>query len=188
MYTSTLPDGSDAALLEDLETAHRYCIPSMKILCENMLYPTKSNWRDLLNIATALDLQRMKLEVLVFLRDNFDILISFDHDIFIRLNEEFPGLLSTILAMRCKTFPSPPSYKFIEHIKETKLQEEKKGATEIGIPWVALLVLVVASYLYQHSIRIISIGPLVPIVNTVFIVGLLYYAYQMVSKQWKLGV
>jgi len=184
MYTSTLPDGSDAALLEDLETANRFCIPSMKILCENMLYPTKSNWKDLLYIAEALDLQRVKLEVLVYLRDNFDILVSFDHDIFTQLGEEFPGLLSTILEMRCKSYPTPPSYKFIQHVESSKIQIEKENA-DLNIPWIALGSLVVFAYIYQHAVKVVSIGPLIPIINSLFLLGLLFYAYTAIRKQWK---
>lgn len=162
----------------------RYCIPSMKILCENMLHPTKSNWKDLLYIADSLDLQRMKLEVLLFLRDNFDILISFDHDVFVQLNEEFPGLFNTILAMRCKSSPAPPSSKFVEHITSVKVKEEEAKA-ELDIPWFALSVLIIGSYVYQHAIRIVSIGPLVPVVNTIFMLGLLYYGYTLIARHWK---
>ncbi len=158
----------------------------MKILCENMLHPTKSNWRDLLQIADTLDLQRIKLDVLLFLRDNFDILISFDHDIFTRLNEEFPGLFNTILAMRRKTFPPPPSAKFIKHVEVLKINDKKAKEEAASFPWFALIILFVSAYLYSHAIQIVSIGPLIPIINSLFMIGLLYYAYTMISKQWKI--
>ena len=156
----------------------------MKILCENMLHPTKNNWKDLLYIATTLDLQRTKLEILVYLRDNFDILISFDHEIFTQLNTEYPELLSTILIMRCKSFPTPPSFKFIKHIETTK-QQDIKDKANLKIPWVALGVVIVGAYGYSHAVRIVSVGPLIPVVNSLFMIGLLYYAYSVAFDHWK---
>ena len=102
---------------------------------------------------------------------------------FIQLNNEFPGLLNTILAMRCKSSPAPPSIKFVQHITTVKVKEEEAKA-ELDIPWFALFILITGSYFYQHAIRIVSIGPLIPIVNTLFMLGLLYYGYTLVARHW----
>jgi hypothetical protein len=54
LYTDTLPDGSDGALLEDLMSAERYHLDDMKLLCESMLVPNSNNWLDLLRAADLL--------------------------------------------------------------------------------------------------------------------------------------
>jgi hypothetical protein len=74
LYTGTLPDGSDGALLEDLMAADRYVIPEMKLLCENMLVPSESNWLDLLRAAQLLNSLRLELQVMAFLKVNFTVL------------------------------------------------------------------------------------------------------------------
>lgn len=74
LYTDTLPDGSDGALLEDLMAADRYGLLEMKSLCENMLIPNRHNWLDLLRAADLLQAHTLKRNVVSFLRDNFHAL------------------------------------------------------------------------------------------------------------------
>ena len=74
IYTGTLPDASDGAILEDLMAADRYSILDMRILSENMILPSKSNWLDFLRAAELLDSKRLRVMVVGFLRDNVDIL------------------------------------------------------------------------------------------------------------------
>jgi hypothetical protein len=74
IYTDTLPDGSDGALLEDLMAADRYGLGEMKELVENMLKPSLFNWMDLLRASELLSLQKLRNNVMNFLRDNFHVL------------------------------------------------------------------------------------------------------------------
>jgi len=80
IYTGTLPDGSDGALLEDLMAADRYVLPDMKLLCENMLIPSESNWLDLLRAAQLLNSSRLELQVMAFLKENFSVLQGLYHN------------------------------------------------------------------------------------------------------------
>ena len=154
----------------------------MKILCESMLYPTTSNWRDLLFIAESLDLTRLKLEVLVFLRDHLDILGSYDHEVYDQLNKEFPGLMSTVLAMRCKSTPAPPSMKFIEYINGMKKQE-MEARNHVPVPWIPFLGIIGFAYIYSHAVRVVVLGPYIPVMNAGFIVAVIYFGYNMVSNR-----
>lgn len=52
----------------------RYVIPDMKLLCENMLVPSESNWLDLLRAAQLLNSLRLELQVMAFLKTNFSVL------------------------------------------------------------------------------------------------------------------
>lgn len=52
----------------------RYVVPEMKLLCENMLVPSESNWLDLLRAAQLLNSLRLELQVMAFLKVNFSVL------------------------------------------------------------------------------------------------------------------
>jgi hypothetical protein len=75
LYTDTLPAGADGVILEDLMAADRYQVPQMRVLCENMLVPTKYNWLDLLRAANMLNAQRLFAQTVAFVRDNFSVLL-----------------------------------------------------------------------------------------------------------------
>ena len=74
IYTDTLPDGNDEALLEDLLSADRYDITDMKSMCESMLVPSEQNWLGLLKVAELVRSTKLLGQVQGFLRDNFTIL------------------------------------------------------------------------------------------------------------------
>jgi hypothetical protein len=76
LYTDSLPDGSDGALLEDLMSAERYHLDDMKLLCESMLVPSKQNWLDLLRASDLLGTHRLHTLTVGFLRDNSDVLLD----------------------------------------------------------------------------------------------------------------
>ena len=154
----------------------------MKILCENMLHPTRTNWRDLLLLAESLDLTRLKLEVLIYLRDHLDMLGSYDREVYSQLSKDFPGLMSTVLAMRCKSSPAPPSMKFIKYI-ETAKKRDAEARNYVPVPWLPLLGLVTFAYIYSHAIRVVVVGPYIPAINACFILGMLYYAYTLIGSR-----
>eukprot|EP01034_Spumella_vulgaris_P030986 gene30986-38291_t len=164
VYTDTLPDGSDGALLEDLMAADRYDIPDMKLLCENMLVPSENNWLDLLRAADLLNSQRIQLLATAYLRDNFSLLevqeekvdekvekkSSLDEKVeenssLSQLKEEFPGLLEELFEKRKEISPLPPSQLLINQCT-TQSQKEKKEHN----PYVS---------------RFVSMGWVIPIVN-----------------------
>ena len=76
IYTDTLPDGSDDALLEDLLSADRYGLDDMKDLCESMLMPSKSNWFNLLRAAELVNSTKLMNLTMNYLQDNFAVLLG----------------------------------------------------------------------------------------------------------------
>jgi len=139
IYTSTLPDGSDGALLEDLMSADRYGMTDMIRTCESMLCPSSSNWLDILRASHLIGSTRLQLEVEGYIRDNlhelsnpFDFAVdsqsmatetddasitSLSHTstaggenpVFAAVKEEFPDLIQRIMTLRTQAHPMPPS-------------------------------------------------------------------------------
>lgn len=199
IYTDALPDGSEGALLEDLMAADRYGLADMKMLAENMLIPSKSNWLDLLRAADILHAQNLYLSVVSFLRDNFHLLRldefyyadkDYDEqqyldtkmaDTFVKeLKEEFPSLLEDILVSRSESFPLPPSQMLIDQSTESK--DAAANISRMNFPVWALVVGAVSVFLYQHVSTIVALGPVIPIVNVVATVSFAYYIFRILIK------
>lgn len=119
LYTQTLPDGSDGALLEDLMAADRYGIAEMKAMCVHMLVPSRTNWLDLLRAADLLQLPVLHDQVVYWLRDHFDVLEGHHGE----LREEFPDLLEKLLLSRSPFYPPPPSEQLIKLTQDSKLAD-----------------------------------------------------------------
>jgi hypothetical protein len=207
IYTDTLPDGSDGALLEDLMAADRYGLGEMKELVENMLKPSLFNWMDLLRASELLSLQKLRNNVMNFLRDNFHVLspemiskggfleedsvVVGDEkktiksksksktttEVVSQWQEEFPGLFEEILSRRSSCFPAPPSRLLIEEGKLTK--ESALAQEKRPFPFWALAMAAVCLYFYQAATQILPIGPLVPVVNMIGLTGLLLYGFRV---------
>jgi hypothetical protein len=167
----------------------RYVVPDMKLLCENMLIPSESNWLDLLRAAQLLNSLRLELQVMAFLKTNFSVLqglyqnsgeagkntisIGVDDDSSVQYSnvadfqEEFPGLLEDLLSARKTIFPLPPSQAIIEQCTENNnalAEARNKDKTPVFPIW-ALVVAAVSFFLYQHVSKIIALGPIIPIIN-----------------------
>jgi len=121
----------------------------MKLLCENMLVPSESNWLDLLRAAQLLNSLRLELQVMAFLKENFSVLRGLyqnqpqsnmstatpkeaptedtgvdDEDMVQYSNiadfkEEFPSLLEDLLESRKVLFPLPPSQLVMDRSRES---------------------------------------------------------------------
>jgi hypothetical protein len=76
IYTNTLPDASDGALLEDMMAADRYALREMKLQSEHMLAPSRTNWLDLLRASELLGSAHLRVQVRSYLRDNTAILVA----------------------------------------------------------------------------------------------------------------
>jgi len=173
LYTDTLPDGSDPALLEDMKSADRYDVPDMKSLCESMITPSKSNWMDVLEASDLFGSSRLYMEVMNFLRHDISVLM--ENQGMKAANERFPGLIEEVLSLRREIHPSPPSKIFSDHIKNMKKEKEKIQSTSHRIPLWVLVVMIVMAYIYSRTASLISTGYLVPTVNIAFIViGVLF--------------
>jgi len=199
IYTGSLPDGSDGALLEDLMAADRYVVPDMKLLCENMLVPSESNWLDLLRAAQLLNSLRLELQVMAFLKVNFAVLQGLYHNDEGSQGEgvegdestvqysnvadfqgEFPGLLEELLEGRKQLFPLPPSQLMIQRTRDSgSAADQETSKQEVPVfPLWALVGACVCFFFYQHVSRIIVLGPIIPVVNIAGFVLLAYFAFR----------
>lgn len=162
----------------------------MKLLCENMLVPSESNWLDLLRAAQLLNSLRLELQVMAFLKSNFSVLKGLytqpmeeggtgggegDDDGSVQYSnvadfqDEFPGLLEDLLSARKVIFPLPPSKLMIDQCTESSnalAAASGKDRAPVFPIW-ALVVAAVAFFMYQHVSKIIALGPMIPIINGV---------------------
>ena len=167
--------------------AVRYELEDMKLLCECMLVPAKSNWLDLLRAADVLGSHRLHAQTVGFLRDNFSVLLETEvvdeseggvgKTGLALLQSEFPGLLERILESRREVFPSPPSSILSERMRQHPA-EAKKAVRKVPIPVLAFIVGILALFVHQYTNNISVIGPLVPYFNGVcIIVGFIFLMY-----------
>mmetsp|Transcript_32616 Transcript_32616/g.47042 ORF Transcript_32616/g.47042 Transcript_32616/m.47042 type:complete len:372 (-) Transcript_32616:187-1302(-) len=192
IYTSTLPDGSDGALLEDLMAADRYGVTDMRQMCESMLAPSPQNWQDLLRAADLLSCQPLSLQVLAYLRDNYPHLVREENktndaedpsNIEAEMCVEFPGLLERAQLLRRAQNPSQPPKWLIKpsesESEESKMLQRKK--TSRAFPIWALLLALASMVVYQYVSSVIVLGPLIYIINiSAVMVGfvVVYYSLQ----------
>ena len=201
LYTDTLPDGSDGALLEDIMSADRYNLVDMRTLIEGMLVPSKSNWLDLLRTADSIGSKRLMHMCLCFLRDNFAVLnenITYENELdnegldgsldspkyesaMSVIKEEFPWLLENILTCRRNLHASSPSKLLINRLKIANdgTNVPKKS---ILTPLIGIVLIVIALPLYNHFKQYFIIGPMVPIVNTLCVLFILYMMYRKLKE------
>ena len=208
IYTDTLPDGSDDALLEDLLSADRYGLRDMKDLCESMLVPSKDNWFNLLRAAELVSSEKLRALTMSFLQDNFAVLLgTVDVDVepepsaeqrlstpqaqaqtqvsyITFLRSEFPDLLDTILDQRTRSFPLPPSQVILQHLREgTKLKSKLTANSADSFPTWALFAMAGCAVAYPHVSNIISLGPFVQIFNVIFGIGIIVISLGVLNKR-----
>lgn len=92
-----------------------------------------------------------------------------------QLKSEFPELLDRLLQMRSILSPAPPSV-VLNQQRAVNMSESVKRATKLPtFPKLALLMALVSLYFYQYFSNMISIGPMVPFINSVAVVGVIGY-------------
>lgn len=183
----------------------------MKLLCENMLVPSESNWLDLLRAAQLLNSLRLELQVMAFLKTNFSVLRGLyentpmdskqaptqdaeQHDVhdddtvqyssIAEFQEEFPSLLEDLLASRTVLFPLPPSQLVMDRSRNSaNAAAEATAIKETPVfPIWALVVAGVSFFLYQHVSKIVALGPMIPFINTVAAICLFVYSLRLFAK------
>lgn len=178
LYTDVLPDGADGALLEDLMSADRYQVHDMKRLCESMLVPSADNWLDLLRAATLFSSPQLEADVMVFLRDNVESVMQAKDQI----SEEFPELLSTVMETRRAAYPLPPAQSLVAYTAHMA-KETKEKREVLHMPYWAIVAALLSAFAYQHVVRVVSLGALVPVVNVVMLTGVMYYFYYVMLNE-----
>ena len=193
IYTDTLPDGNDEALLEDLLSADRYDLRDMKTMCESMLVPSSENWLGILKVAELVRSASLMDQVHAYLRDNFSTLNDmadvglFDGGVhsdkegtYLQfLRREYPSLVEEIFQDRIASFPPPPSQVLVTKMEANHAALDSANNAPPFPIW-ALLIGGVAAFLYAQSATIISLGPVVPFVNSLFLIGALIWGYRRI--------
>lgn len=190
IYTDTLPDGNDEALLEDLLSADRYDLRDMKTMCESMLVPSSENWLGILKVAELVRSVRLMDQVHAYLRDNFSVLnevadvgefasVAGDGETtYLQfLRREYPSLVEEIFQDRIGAFPPPPSQILVTKMEDNHAALDSASNAPPFPIW-ALVVGGIAAFLYAQSATVVSLGPVVPFVNTLFLIGTLIWGYR----------
>lgn len=199
IYTDTLPDGSDDALLEDLVSADRYQLDDMKVLCESMLVPNKRNWVDLLHVSDLINSEPLKRQVVCFIAENnFPLLLeeqfsgldktSEDMDKTSEtaisaieiLRDRFPGILEEIMMLRQNTRFGPPAMIYTRTVASNNAVLTANDDSISTLPLWALCLLLLAAYTYSRVASIITLGYLVPVINaSVLIAGIIFLGFRL---------
>lgn len=175
VYTSTLPEGSDGQVLEDLMAADRYGIADMRALCESMLLVNDSNWLDFLRAGSILSLSKLSADAEEYIRCNAQRISASSHCA--TLTEEFPGLLERLLAER-DPFSLPPCEPYKTRIREALKDAKKKSDLLVpSFPLAAAGTLIAFAAAYKLLVENVQLGSLIPIINVAFLVGIVVYAY-----------
>lgn len=151
----------------------------LKRLCESMLVPSHDNWIDLLRAATLFNSPQLQVEVISFLRDNVDAIMKVKD---LGISEEFPDLLTEVMDIRRAAFPLPPAQSLVAYTTHVQALSKEKRET-FHMPWWAIVAGLVSAFTYQHVVRVISLGILVPVVNVVMFMGVMYYFYYVMLNE-----
>jgi hypothetical protein len=92
-----------------------------------------------------------------------------------------PQSPSDVMELRRIAFPSPPNQLLIDHNSFVKRKVEEKRRT-IHLPWWSLVMAILLSLVYREVVTVISLGPLVPVINILGLCGLVYYFYTAVLQ------
>ena len=162
----------------------------MRVLCESMLVPSASNWLDLLHVSDMINSTPLRLQVEGFLRDNFSVLQAEETEVHAGqsitqlLGIEYPGLLERVLDQRREVYPLPPSQVFIRKVADDVVKKAEVTLAPVFPIW-ALVLGVVACILYMKVQAIVSIGWVVPAINTAFISSAIIYGVLTLRQKEK---
>ena len=169
----------------------------MKVLCENMLVPSPSNWMDLLRAADLLGSKRLRLLVTSYLRDNITRLsagsgtlaekssssssegTSNETDpLVIELMTEFPDVHAEVMSLRRSITPAPPSPVLINQCIANTKGNETAQKKKNSFPVWALLMAAVCLMMYQNVSKYVPLGWVVPVVNIAGVLVLMVIAFK----------
>lgn len=168
LYSGTLALADHTVLLEDLVAADRYNLIAMKRLCESMISVTAENAVEVYRIASMVDAPRLQTEALSFMASHLADVGG--TAAFRRLCDADASLRASILerAMASASSLASGSSGVQQRVEKTA-NTAGPGAFPI---WASLLALV-SAYAYARASTYVSLGPLIPIANTLFFVVLL---------------
>lgn len=181
IYTSTLPEGSDGQILEDMMAADRYNIPLMKALCESMLQVTYYNWLDLLRAATMFNSAKLQQDVRGFLSMHPGLLekgTSLE-----QLEEEFPGFVGVVKGEHAKASPMGPLVLYKDRLRDIKIEAEKSKKMTSAFPLWTIVILLGLVALYMSLIKNMELGAFIPVINISVAVAVMIFGYNFVTSK-----
>lgn len=93
-----------------------------------------------------------------------------------RINECYG---TDVMELRHMSYPLPPSQTLIQHANTVgTIVNEKKS--KFHLPLWALALGLLSAFAYQHIARVVTLGPVVPVINALAFVGVIFYFYHRV--------
>ena len=86
------------------------------------------------------------------------------------------------MELRRISYPIPPDQSLIDHTSFVKKKAEEKRNT-VHLPWWSMIMAVLLLFAYREVVTVISLGPLVPVINVAGLLGLVYYFYQTALRE-----
>ena len=97
----------------------------------------------------------------------------------IMLREEFPEFLDRVFEGRVDAHPLPPSQIFVETTVENLKGNDDLDKVRPFPTW-ALVGGLVGFFLYVQTSKFVTLGPVIPVVNVMFIGGCLVYVFRFI--------
>lgn len=181
LYTSSLPEGTDGLLLEDMMAADRYNISDMKLQAESMLEVNDSNWLDVLRAATIMDVPKLLADVKTYTLTEYDTVCA--HPAFNNFKVEFPELFMELDSI-CKSVSKPPLLStYSDRVNDRPKEKQRDSKFSTTFPLWTIPVLILFTLLYQHFVTRYPIGPWIPALNVAVLGGLITFVYRFATSK-----
>ncbi|CAM9859255.1 unnamed protein product [Scytosiphon promiscuus] len=196
IYTGVLPDSGPESLLEDMMSADRYRLLGMKRVCQSMLRLSADSCLQALQAAEMVNAPRLRQAALFHAEHNLSQVSQQEG-----FQDVIAGTASLAEVLLCRLHASATNASAVSSAmaRQKRLQErvqkqraDGSGQKSAGLgpgygedlsfradspfPWGAALVAVVCAAVYFKLSNVVAVGIFVPVVNSVFFVGLAVFA------------
>lgn len=183
IYSGTLPDQGEEAVLEDLMAAERYRLIEMKELCESLVEVGTHNCLEVLQLADMYGASRLREAALLYMVRHLHIVAASPaYRIFA---DQQPALMEEIFNKIKATSPLTTAVAEQPHGALAKKKQEEEKEEELfnpgPFPWVPIGGLVTCGIIYSHISQMVALGPVVPIINIIFLPLLIFF---LATRQW----
>ena len=96
----------------------------------------------------------------------------------VAVKKEFPHLIPKVMAARTEAYPAPPHAELVKRTLALKKDEEQSSSVpDFEMPWQVLLVALGGWVAFHIVSSNMSLGPLLPVINAVGIVLMIYFGF-----------
>ncbi|CAM9295602.1 unnamed protein product [Hapterophycus canaliculatus] len=195
LYTGVLPESSPESVLEDMISADRYRLLGMKRVCQSMLRLSADSCMQALQVAEMVDAPLLGQAALFYAEHNLSRVSQ--QKGFREVVSGTPGLAEVLLSRLHATAVNASAVSSVAARQQRLQQRSQKqiidgsGHNTVGLgpgdadpsfrpdspfPWGAALVAVACGITYFKLSNVVAVGMFVPVVNSVFFVGLAVFA------------